>query len=411
MQSITTSIYSNHGGDDVSIAASRNERQDFRTNADMRQLLYLDLAQAAEGTSPRTVHVPTTFSNMRDLLQDPIQAAQSLAALLEKETVYARGDYLADRPPRGVSANDRLLLVEWMYSGADQCGFKDETAAIAMELVDRFLSSCSHKTLQYYLVKRERFQLLAVAAYYVSVKTTEKVTCGSDLLALVSCGTYTKEEIERTERELLIVLRWRINPPTVLQFGCLIMSLVVPHVPNIHGDLVAKMLDETAYQAENSVRDYSLSQERSSSIAVAALFNAADQELNSDIRREFLLALSWTLVGNFAHPKELRMARLRLQSEVDSCGTTNGETAHHPNRDNSDDAQFITAFEVGAVLGPLNGCMPVKNDIVYNSWTEKPTFFDASSLEKQRLSPISCPDDEDSDGDSYEDSFFPKKML
>ena len=57
---------------------------------------------------------------------DPIQANESLAALLEKETVYARGDYLASFATcdhrRGVSANDRLLLVEWMYSGVDRCG-------------------------------------------------------------------------------------------------------------------------------------------------------------------------------------------------------------------------------------------------------------------------------------------------
>ena len=56
---------------------------------------------------------------------DPVQAAETLAALLEKETVYARGDYLAsftscDHRP-GVSAHDRLLLVDWMYSVADQC--------------------------------------------------------------------------------------------------------------------------------------------------------------------------------------------------------------------------------------------------------------------------------------------------
>ena len=62
---------------------------------------------------------------MHLLHPDPIQAAETLAALLEKETVYARGDYLAsftlcDHGP-GVSADVRLLLVDWMYSVADQC--------------------------------------------------------------------------------------------------------------------------------------------------------------------------------------------------------------------------------------------------------------------------------------------------
>ena len=63
---------------------------------------------------------------MRHLHPDPIQAAETLAVLLEKEAVYAKGDYLADCTlcDHGlrVSANDRLLLVDWMYSVVDHCG-------------------------------------------------------------------------------------------------------------------------------------------------------------------------------------------------------------------------------------------------------------------------------------------------
>ena len=146
------------------------------------------------------------------------------------------------------------------------------------------------------LDERERFQLLAITLCLREDNGTGRLRV-SDLLALVSNGTYTKEEIERTENELLHVLGWRINPPTAMQFAFHIMSVITPHVANIHDDLVAKVMDETAYQAENSVRDYSLSQDGSSSIAVAALINAAYQLLDSGIRREFLLALCCTLVG------------------------------------------------------------------------------------------------------------------
>jgi len=253
-----------------------------------------------------------------------------------------------------------------------------------MELVDRFLSSCSQKASQYYLDERENFQLLVVAAYYVSVKTMEQVAFGSDLLALLSNGSYTKEEIERTEKELLHGLGWRINPPTAMQFAFHIMSVVTPHIANIHDDLVARMMDETAYQAENSVRDYSLSQDRSSSIAVAALINAAYQLLDSGIRREFLLALCCTLVENFAHPKELQMARLRLQSVVDSCETAYDDTTHLPKGDESAATQFITALEVSAVYRSLDGCGPMVNDTVYiRQEREKPTCFGASSLDEK----------------------------
>ncbi|EJK48026.1 hypothetical protein THAOC_33215 [Thalassiosira oceanica] len=286
---------------------------------------------------------------MHLLHPDPIQAAETLAALLEKEAVYARGDYLTsftlcDHGP-GVSADDRLLLVNWMYSVANQCEFKRETTAVAMELVDRFLSSCPPKASHFYLADRENFQLLAVAAFYVSVKTMERVAFGSDLLALVSNGTYTKEEIERTEKELLHGLGWKVNPPTAMQFACLIMSLVTPHIA-MHDELVVRVLDETAYQAESSVRDINLSRERSSSIAVAAIFNAAYQLLESGIRQEFLLALSCILVcdsiGNFAHPKELQSAATQASAALEVSAVCRALDGFGPPMTN--DAQHGTVF-------------------------------------------------------------------
>ena len=48
-----------------------------------------------------------------------------------------------------------------------------------MELVDRFLSSCYPKASHYYLAERENYQLLSIAAFYVSVKTMEQVAFGS----------------------------------------------------------------------------------------------------------------------------------------------------------------------------------------------------------------------------------------
>ncbi|EJK46006.1 hypothetical protein THAOC_35351 [Thalassiosira oceanica] len=330
----------------------------------------------------------SSIQNMRHLLHpDPIQAAETLTALLEKEAVYARGDYLASFTPRDhgprVSANDRLMLVDWMYSVADQCEFKRETTAVAMELVDRFLSSCPPKASHFYLAHRENFQLLAVAAFYVSVKTMESVAFGSDLLVLASNGTYTKEEIERTEKELLHGLGWKVNPPTAMQFAFLIMSIVTPHTA-MHDELVMRVLDETAYQVESSVRDINLSRGRSSSIAVAAMFNVAYQLLDSGIRQEFLLALSCILVGKFAHPKELQVTRLRLQSVLDSHETTNDDTTHLPNEGESAASQVVAVLEVSAVRRALDGCGPTTKDAqhctVFTSSQEEQTFRDTRSL-------------------------------
>ena len=52
---------------------------------------------------------------------DSRQAAESLAALLEKEKVYTRSDYLASSSKCRVTADDRLKIADWKYSVADSC--------------------------------------------------------------------------------------------------------------------------------------------------------------------------------------------------------------------------------------------------------------------------------------------------
>ena len=50
------------------------------------------------------------------------------------------------------------------------------------------------------------------------------------------------------------------------------------------------------------------------------------------------------------------MARLRLQSVIDSCETAYDDTTHLPKGDESADAPVITALEVNAVYRALDGC-------------------------------------------------------
>lgn len=247
------------------------------------------------------------------LHSDSRQAAESLAALLEKEKVYARSDYLASSSSCPVvTADDRLKIADWKYSVADSCQYKRETVAIAMALLDRFLAHSPHAPT--YLSDRKPFQLLSMATLYVAIKTTERVAIGSEFLAQMSRGAYTKNDIEKVEMELLKGLEWRVNPPTAMQFICHILSLVVRGA-GLDDDALARVLDESAFQAENAVRDYGLSQERQSSVAMAAMFNAAEV-LDTDLRRDYLFQLSEVLDANFAHPRELQRTRVRLRSFV-----------------------------------------------------------------------------------------------
>ena len=181
-----------------------------------------------------------------------------------------------------------------------------------MALLDRFLSHSPNAPT--YLSDRKSFQLLSMATLYVAIKTTERVAIGSEFLSQMSRGAYTKGDIEAVEMELLQGLEWRVNPPTAMQFICNVLSLVVRRA-GLNDDAVARVLDESAYQAENAVRDYGLSQERQSSVAMAAMFNAAEA-LDTDLRRDYLFRLSEVLDGNFAHPRKIQGTRVRLRAFV-----------------------------------------------------------------------------------------------
>jgi hypothetical protein len=133
----------------------------------------------------------------------------------EQTTVYRSCDYLHDDPelssvwaiassPRVVDDMVRTELVDWCYIVIDKCQFERETVAVAMDMVDRFLSKPSDSSILM-LQSRSQFQLLTMTALYIAIKTQEKSTIvlGSDFFSAISQDLYTVQEIEAMELILL----------------------------------------------------------------------------------------------------------------------------------------------------------------------------------------------------------------
>eukprot|EP00985_Skeletonema_marinoi_P020945 scaffold12598_cov141-Skeletonema_marinoi.AAC.5 len=207
--------------------------------------------------------------------------ADSLAAMIKKElTTYSCYDgYLNPSDPNMITADDRKKLAGWCYGIVDHCKLSRETVASAMEMVDRFLGMPSNsadaaRVSDEALVDPSKFQLLTIAALYTSVKISEKVVISSDLFAEMCSHVYTVEEIEDMERTLLIGLSWRCHAPTAHQVGMSILSLLLPYV-DIPEVTWGFLIDEMRYLTELAVRDYyfSTSTQRTSTIALAAIFN------------------------------------------------------------------------------------------------------------------------------------------
>ena len=343
---------------------------------------------------------PMIMISMHDALsKDAVSTAESLSAMMHNErTTYKRNDYFHPpspdpaAPPQErhedgnnvpqevpedqdqattmtmVNENDRLQIVDWCYSVVDQCNFDRETVAIAIDMMDRFLSlSCSSKTsssssgstnnantnvnpysriAHTALHNRKSFQLLSMSALYSAIKMNETVALGATFFSAMSRGTYSVTDIEGMELTLLNGLGWRCCAPTGIQMAHHILSLLLPHLTNDEQRSDGEedsgpdeamwnfILDEIRFQTESAVRDKYFTSKRPSTIAMAAIFNALTQ-IPKRVRQAFLRALL-VLMNNrefmFDSPQELLNGRNRLKCfiEGDTSNVNVGAVQDHP---------------------------------------------------------------------------------
>jgi len=252
------------------------------------------------------------------------QTVETLYTMMEQDFTYSCCDYLYDDDycnddipheytvtiTSKVTSDDRAKIVDWCYSVIDLCQFDRDNVAMAMSIVDRFMSNpcrlsssggnpphfSSHQEI---LHDRNMYQLLAVSALYITIKINERVIFSSEELAAISRGIYSKENIEAMERTILDCLSWRVCAPTAFQAGCVILELMI-YVTDVEVGRWEAIQEELAFQTENAVRDYQLATTQCpSSFAFMAIMNAIenDKKMNDDEHYLLLKALTNILVG------------------------------------------------------------------------------------------------------------------
>jgi len=203
--------------------------------------------------------------------------------------VHNKGSPLFDESNK-VTPNDRMALVDWIYSIVDKCKLERESVAVAMNIADRFMSTQQGSTKILY--NRGQYQLLLVAAIYIAIKINERVIVSSKDLSIASWGMYSSEQIENMEMKILSGLKWRLHCPTALKIGCHILRLLWTQAyetnSKMKSDVWYFLHQELAYQAENAVRGYQFTTERPSTIATVAIMNAIEQ-VNDDADYKLLM--------------------------------------------------------------------------------------------------------------------------
>lgn len=171
---------------------------------------------------------------------------------------------------QGENIECRYNMVDWCYRMIDFCHFNRETVAIAMNFVDRFVNSDNGME---YLINNTLYQLVAVTALYTAIKIHEMQSIDLQSLTNISNGTYSLEQIEGVEREMIEALNWRMNPPTAISFVRYLLDAIPTHF-KLSAQVKKILLKLSCVQTEYAVFDEELIKNKMSIIGYCSLVNA-----------------------------------------------------------------------------------------------------------------------------------------
>lgn len=217
-----------------------------------------------------------------DVIEDRLTAMQHQ----ESASCYRRTDYLncsidssneTLRPRRDSQGDDhrssRKKMCNWSFQLADVTGLSRLAVSRSMDYLDRFVAVKGRALRN----DAREYQLAAMTSLYIAIKLYEPLSMDAGLLAEISAGCYTTEEILDMESRILNALGWRMNVPTSQEFACLLLGLLNPEGFDYDLQTLACLLDMSKFQCELATADYDLSMQcKPSVIALASILNSLD---------------------------------------------------------------------------------------------------------------------------------------
>ncbi|KAL7477051.1 hypothetical protein ACHAW6_002865 [Cyclotella cf. meneghiniana] len=171
-----------------------------------------------------------------------------------------------------ISPLDRHQLCQWAYDILSACSFDESIGSVAFSYFDRFLSS-EHPRAKLAMTSQHEFQLVFVTALTVALKVRCGMNVEFDFVCERICSDiYNEEELIETEKEMLMVLGWRLNGPTCHDFIEYFVELL-PDQDHVEA-LKSSVAKDAKKRASSAIMDYSQAFRLPSSIAIASLFEA-----------------------------------------------------------------------------------------------------------------------------------------
>lgn len=139
----------------------------------------------------------------------PEYAAEIHTYLREMEVkTRPKAGYMKKQPD--ITTSMRSILVDWLVEVGEEYKLQNETLYLAVNYIDRFLSSMS--------VLRGKLQLVGTAAMLLASKFEEIYPPEVAEFVYITDDTYTKKQVLRMEHLVLKVLSFDLAAPTINQF-------------------------------------------------------------------------------------------------------------------------------------------------------------------------------------------------
>ena len=211
----TNLIPINPKGKTISTSSSINNNNNNNTKRNSNQLHYINNNQT--NTSLNTLIISPKHNQTYHSLcpQDVFEYIDDIYGnLLIEEQSYCESNtkinplYMANQ--KYISTDMRCILVNWLIEVHFQLQYKDSTLFLCVSLIDRYLS--------YNTIERINYQLLGIAALFISCKQEEiSIPNPKDFLFLTE-NAYTLEQMFSMENELLHFTNFYLLIPTTLDF-------------------------------------------------------------------------------------------------------------------------------------------------------------------------------------------------
>jgi hypothetical protein len=242
----------------------------------------------------------------------------------EESSYCGVSDYLSNLPQHvtssspletPVDASCRFVMAKWCNEIADFCNYKRETVAIAMNCLDRFMSTPAGQQI---LFDRNQYQLSAMTALYTSVKIHEQEAMDPNLISSLSRGVHTPQAVEAMEAKMLSAVQWRMNPPTAMSFVRMMMDLVPDHVVGLCER--ETIMEVARFQVEMAIGEYDFSRVSASTVAFSCLLNAIESLSEDGMFYTNFESTMANAVG--IDPRGLRDIRIALYELMNGNDTT-----------------------------------------------------------------------------------------